>query len=213
MTETCKGTLRNGGRCHMRMVDADGYCRHHLDQKPRPAPEPEPESVEASEAEAESVRQPESAANDKYALAAERRRKIREARKRLGGIQGQKLLAPKKQGFVRRWVNDEGNRLEEMLDKGYTFVEDADAVIPTSDTGSRKSQHVGTQKSGDGLRAYLMETPQEFYEEDQKEKAAQIEKTAQQTRRGHIAGDQGFRGKGQSVLYDPSKGNNQFFSE
>ena len=214
MSTRCKGIMRDGSECHIKQVDEDGYCRHHQNQKKQAVSE-EPEMQETIEKQVDKSpagEKVESAAKDKYALAAERRRRVREARKRLGGVPGQKLLATKRPGFVRRWANDEANNLEEMLDRGYTFVEDRDTVIPSTDVGERKSQHVGVKTDGSGLRAYLMEIPEEFYEEDQKEKEAEIRKVEQQTRRAKVGGDKGI-GQDQSVLYDPSKGNNQLFED
>lgn len=74
---------------------------------------------------------------------------------KLGGV-------PKKEGFIRRWVNDDKNRLAEVEQLAYTHVNDAG--VQSSDTGGRISRLVGTKATGEPLRAYLMETPTEEYQ-------------------------------------------------
>lgn len=81
-----------------------------------------------------------------------------------------KLTAPPRAGFVRRWVNDDGNRIAEMQELAYDFVEDRS--IQTTDTGSRVSRLVGTKANGDPLRAYLMETPEDEFRAGVAEKEA-----------------------------------------
>lgn len=88
---------------------------------------------------------------------------------KLGGV-------PQREGFVRRWVNDDSNRLAEAEELAYTFVEDA--RVQSTDTGSRISRLVGTKASGEPLRAYLMETPIEEYRvgvDEREENHRQIE--------------------------------------
>lgn len=87
-----------------------------------------------------------------------------------------KLEAPLRPGFVRRWVNDDGNRIADATALAYDYVADTDAQ--TSDIGSRTSRLVGTKANGEPLRAYLMETPAEEYAygvAEREEKNAQID--------------------------------------
>lgn len=79
-----------------------------------------------------------------------------------------KLSAPSRPGFVRRWANDEGNRVEELQNRDYDFVEEKG--ISTQSGGSRVSRYVGTKPNGDPMHAYLMEVPEEYYKEDQEAK-------------------------------------------
>jgi hypothetical protein len=79
-----------------------------------------------------------------------------------------KLTAPEKPGFVRRWMNDSGNRIAQAEDLAYEFV--SDPSIKSTDEGSRVSRVVGTQANGEPLRAYLMETPVEEYRAGLEEK-------------------------------------------
>ena len=81
-----------------------------------------------------------------------------------------KLTAPEKPGFVRRWVNDSGNRIAQAEDLAYEFV--SDPSIKSTDAGSRVSRVVGTQANGEPLRAFLMETPIVEYQAGLDEKEA-----------------------------------------
>lgn len=98
----------------------------------------------------------EGATNDLEAQAKPGRRR----RASVGGA-AMKLAAPQREGFVRRWVNDDNNRLARAEELAYDFV--TDTGIASSDTGTRISRLVGTKANGDPLRAYLMETPAEEY--------------------------------------------------
>jgi len=82
-----------------------------------------------------------------------------------------KLDAPTRAGYVRRWVNDSGNRIAEAEELAYDFV--TDQSIKTTDAGSRISRLVGTKANGEPLRAYLMETPEEEFAGGMAEKEAQ----------------------------------------
>lgn len=93
----------------------------------------------------------------------------RRRRAKVGG-HALKLLAPTREGYVRRWVNDDGNRIAEAGELAYEYVEDPDTK--STDVGSRISRLVGTKANGEPLRAYLMETPKELYAEGFAEKEA-----------------------------------------
>ena len=83
---------------------------------------------------------------------------VRAARVPLG-TQRLRLTAEDRPGFVRRWMNESGNRIQAARDAGYTHVTD-------EKTGAPRKQLVGTLKEGGGMHAYLMEIPIEYYEED-----------------------------------------------
>lgn len=82
----------------------------------------------------------------------------RRRRASVGGLK-MKLSAPARAGFVRRWFNDDGNRIADAQELAYDFVHEGG--IQTSSPGSRVSRLVGTKANGEPLHAYLMETPQE----------------------------------------------------
>lgn len=105
------------------------------------------------------------------------------------GNQRLKLARPDRPGFVRRWVNEEGGRLIQFKNAGYTHVKDPQ-------TGAAESYIVGVSKQGGALTAYLMEIPEEYYQEDQAEKDDRLKKFDVDIRRGHVGknapGDDGF---------------------
>lgn len=108
----------------------------------------------------------------------------RKERVPLGGGK-QRLAAPDpKPEFVQRWVNDDPGRIQQALAGGYQFVVNPNAsksgeyyqdANGTSDIGASMSRIVGSSVEGGGKRAYLMEIPKEFYDEDQASKQASID--------------------------------------
>jgi hypothetical protein len=111
----------------------------------------------------------------------------------------QKLQAPKREGFTRRWVNDEGGRPQDFERAGYAFVEDEG--VHTDGEGSRISRRVGKTDEGRPIYAFLMEQKQEWYDEDQAEKNKELDATDQAIKSGNIAGQVGQDGR-----YTPSQG-------
>lgn len=72
-----------------------------------------------------------------------------------------KLAAKPIPGFHLRWVNDTPGRLQEMEERGYTFV-----LV----NGERQRRYAGVDKSNKKLDTYLMKIPQDWYDQDQNEK-------------------------------------------
>ena len=70
-----------------------------------------------------------------------------------------RLAYPPRPGFVRRWLNDEPGRIFDAENGGYAKVIDSESGVPVH-------RIVGVAKAGGGLSAYLMEIPEEFYNED-----------------------------------------------
>lgn len=84
------------------------------------------------------------------------------------------LTYPKKEGYVRRVVNDEEGRINQFEGAGYSVVrEHLDAGDPkagkASQVGSAVHPHVGG-----GKKAVLMEIRKDWHDEDQKTKQNQI---------------------------------------
>jgi hypothetical protein len=91
--------------------------------------------------------------------------------------ESRRLRFPKREGFHRRVFNDDKkkDRIQKALNAGYTFVtEDVEGRDPragdASRIGANTSQHVG-----DGMTGFLMEIPQELYDEDQRSKQQKID--------------------------------------
>lgn len=111
----------------------------------------------------------------------------------------QKLQAPQRKGYARRFVNDEGGRLQDFQRAGYEFVEDGD--IHTDGEGTRVCRRVGTHENGQPKYAFLMEQKQEWYEEDQTTKQKELDAVDEAIRGGNVAGQVGQDGR-----YVPSEG-------
>lgn len=102
-----------------------------------------------------------------------------------------KLNATSREGYVRRWVNDDNTRLADFTAGGYTFVHDAKAgdaagndITAREGIDSRVSRVVGKNVDGHPIRAYLMEIKQDWYDEDQKAKQTRIDEQEAQMKRG-----------------------------
>lgn len=91
------------------------------------------------------------------------RKRAPRRRRPLVGAQ-QKMARPQRDGFHRHWVNDEDGRPEMFMEAGYEFVpamgDDGD------NTSGNEEITVGVKPDGSPLKAYLMEQPDEFRQED-----------------------------------------------
>jgi hypothetical protein len=112
----------------------------------------------------------------------------------------QKLQANNREGFVRRWINDDRQRLQLAQQAGYDFVLH-DEVAKSTDDGGKISQIVGSKDGGGALRAYLMEIREDWYWDDQAEKQKRIDATEGLIRRGELT-----QKVGQDGSYIPSQG-------
>lgn len=79
-----------------------------------------------------------------------------------------RLKTPEREGYHRRWFNDEPGRLANAEELAYDFVRDPATQSDSPDSRVRK--HVGIGQGGQPLYAYLMETPIEEYRAGQAEK-------------------------------------------
>lgn len=117
-----------------------------------------------------------------------------------------KLTAQEIPGFKCRWINDKGARIQQALRGGYYFVEEGDTTAHSTDMGdSCISQIVGTNETGQPMRAYLMKIPEKWYREDQEAKIHRRDETMAQIERG--ADEKG--GPGQDGRYIPDWANNR----
>jgi hypothetical protein len=100
------------------------------------------------------------------------------------------LISP---GYVPRWINDTGNRLEDAQKAGYEFVFSEKHIgegveSANTDIGSRVSKVVDkSPRLGNPMRAYLMQIKKEWYDNDQKEKLGQVEAVDDTIKRGKYA--------------------------
>lgn len=88
----------------------------------------------------------------------------RRRRAPVGGFR-QKLDAPQRPGYVRRWVDDSPARVMEMQALGYDFAQEqaGTGAKRTDGQGSRISRMGGKRDDGSPHQLVLMETPTEEY--------------------------------------------------
>lgn len=124
------------------------------------------------------------------------------------GVSRTKLAVPQRNGYVRRWVNDSEGRLQMAEQGGYQFATDQSLQIGdpdidnvNRDLGARVSRVVDKTT---GQKAYLMEIKEEFYEEDQKAKAAKIDEVDQRIRKGKLekVDDQYIPDNGRGIKFE-----------
>lgn len=91
------------------------------------------------------------------------------------------LTAPTREGFRRRFFNDEQDRIKNALAAGYEIVQenvqvgDADVTPRNTALGARTE----VTAFRDGTKAILMELPEELAKEDDARKAAEIDEGEQ----------------------------------
>jgi len=80
------------------------------------------------------------------------------------------LTAPARRGFVRRFVNDVEDRVQRFRDAGYSVVKGHVQVgDPKAGDDTPMGSVVG-KSVGQGTKAVLMEIPEDWYNEDQKDR-------------------------------------------
>lgn len=129
------------------------------------------------------------------------------------GIPSMNLDYPVREGYTRRVVCDRHGRLDKFLAGGWSFVQQdaleekaSGALKVTTREGldSRVSQVVGSHKDNRPMTGYLMEIPEELYEEDQAAKMEHIDDLEASLRQGTDA--DGGASPGKDGRYVPSTG-------
>lgn len=120
-----------------------------------------------------------------------------------------RMMADKRAGYVRRWVNDTRERIQDAIHAGYEFVhEPADPDRPETATdgqGTRICRTVGVQDDGTKLVAYLMEIPEKYYREDFAAKQAPLDEFDRSIHGGIVKGADPKDQKAQA-FYVPKQG-------
>lgn len=91
------------------------------------------------------------------------------------------LSVPVKPGFIRRWVNDDpkqpGIRIDSFLRAGWRIVEDSVQVGTEGVVNQNGSLGTGARKYvGSNTVAVLMEIEEQYYNEDQAAKMAELDR-------------------------------------
>lgn len=108
------------------------------------------------------------------------------------GVMEQKLAYAKRDGYHRHWFNDAGNRIIRAEEAGYKHVLGKDE--------KPVSKVVGTAESGQPLTAFLMEIPEEWYQEDMAAQQQVVNEREDAMKRGKLDDQLGDKG------YVPSQG-------
>jgi hypothetical protein len=103
-----------------------------------------------------------------------------------------KLAYESRVGFHRHWFNDTNNRINRALEAGYTHVQGKDE--------KNVSRVVGVAEGGGPLHAFLMEIPEEWYQEDIAREQKLIDEKESAIKRGTPQGGEVEKG------YVPSQG-------
>ena len=81
----------------------------------------------------------------------------------------------KEPGFEYRIVNDDGDRVSQLEERGYEVVTDSSVKVGDRRIANPTQQGSPVRVSvGQGVQGVLMRIPTEFYEEDQIAKAAHV---------------------------------------
>lgn len=105
----------------------------------------------------------------------------RRRRVSVGGF-SQKLGAPQRDGYVRRWTVDHGNKLADAQDLAYDFVNERG--IKTDGPDTRVRRLTGTNPDGSPQYSYLMETPEHEYAYGVAEREEKLAETDEAIYRG-----------------------------
>lgn len=110
--------------------------------------------------------------------------------------ESRRLRFPVREGYHRHVFNDDmkTNRIQRALDAGYEFViEDVEGRDPRVGDTSRVGKNV-SQMVGDGMMGYLMEIPQELYDEDMKAQQHKINLQEAEIKREKKPSEEGLYG-------------------
>jgi len=112
----------------------------------------------------------------------------------INGTRNRLAVRGKEDGYVYRIVNDIDDRIQSMQEIGYEIVTDAGVSVGDNRVANPTQEGSPIKVSvGNGIQAYVMRQKQEFYDEDQAAKAAQVNELESSMKRD--AETNGFYGK------------------
>jgi len=96
-------------------------------------------------------------------------------RSSINGTRNRLNVRGKEPGYVYRIVNDVDDRIQTFKEMGYELVTDTSVVVGDKRVANPSQEGSPVEVSvGQGVKAYVMRQKQEWYDEDQKAKQAQI---------------------------------------
>ncbi len=104
-------------------------------------------------------------------------KKERQRRTPINGNRSVLGVKGKDPAFEYRVVNDVNDRIHEFQERGYEVVTDGDVVVGDKRVGKASASGSPVEISvGQGTKAFLMRIKKDWYQEDQKEKEANLKK-------------------------------------
>jgi hypothetical protein len=134
-----------------------------------------------------------------------RKERLERGSETLSGVRLRLPKPPAREGWHRRYVNDDADRIGQMMEQGYSLAADRNGKLADkTGIGAEVSAYAGTQVNGAAMRAVLMEIPIEIYSEDQSAKHSAISETEAGIMAGKVSGadaaDQAAFSGGMKVL-------------
>lgn len=114
-------------------------------------------------------------------------RPVTRDKRRPFGSQTQKLAYEQRAGYHRHWFNDDPGRIHTALEAGYTHV--------VNKEGKNVQRVVGVNPAGGALMGFLMEIPEEWFQEDMARGQELVAKMDQAIKSGAVAGQPGQDGR------------------
>ena len=128
---------------------------------------------------------------NRMAISREEQERIRRERREGVGTVGYRLQIPKEKlqldRFAYRWMSDEEARVYSVTHEGgWAFVhQNGTEIKDDAEMGSAINVVAGKKKDGSPLRQYLMRKPKEWWNEDQRQRAEQVEDVFAEMNRGN----------------------------
>ncbi len=96
-------------------------------------------------------------------------------RSSINGTRNRLNVRGKEPGYVYRIVNDVDDRIQTFKEMGYELVTDTSVVVGDKRVANPSQEGSPVEVSvGQGVKAFVMRQKQEWYDEDQKAKQAQV---------------------------------------
>lgn len=110
----------------------------------------------------------------------ETKRAERVTRASINGVRNVLSVSGKEPGYQYRIVNDTGDRVAQMQERGYEIVTSQDVKVGERRVANPTQEGSPVQASvGGGVKAYVMRIRDDWYKEDQTAKAKHITDTEQ----------------------------------
>lgn len=100
----------------------------------------------------------------------------RVTRASINGVRNVLTVSGKEPGYHYRIVNDEGDRIAQMQERGYEIVTDQTVKVGERRVANPTQEGSPVMASvGGGKKAFVMRIPDEFYQEDKAAKAKYVD--------------------------------------